>query len=64
VLKVLIDNPDFSYRAKGKILRHLNAIAFDNLRLEVMQAMEGKGDQPSPAPAPAAPSTGKDTRES
>jgi hypothetical protein len=62
VLKVLIDNPDFSYRAKGKILRHLNAIAFDNMRLEVMQAMEGKGDQPPPVPpvAPPAPASDKD----
>lgn len=63
VLKVLIDNPDFSYRAKGKILRHLNAIAFDNMRIDVMRSMEGKGDMPPPA-APPAPDkdagTGKD----
>jgi hypothetical protein len=64
VLKVLIDNPDFSYRAKGKILRHLNAIAFDNMRLDVMRAMEGKGDQPPVAPPELAPAEGKDASES
>jgi hypothetical protein len=62
VLKVLIDNPDFSYRAKGKILRHLNAIAFDNMRVEVLHAMEGKGDQP--AAAPPAPASDKDAGNS
>jgi hypothetical protein len=63
VLKALIVNPDFSYRAKGKILRHLNAIAFDNMRLDVMHAMEGKGDQP-PAVAPPTPASGTDAGKS
>ena len=64
VLKALIDNPDFSYRAKGKILRHLNAITFDNMRLDVLHAMEGKGEQPQVAPTAPAPTSEKDARKS
>ena len=64
VLKALINNPDFCYRAKGQILRHLNAIAFDNMKTDVLHALEGKGDQPPLAPAPAAPATGQNARDS
>jgi hypothetical protein len=60
VLRQLIDNPDFSYRAKGMILRHLNLLAFDPARADLMRAMQGKGEPP-PAPTEKPVRDGNDT---
>ena len=56
VLTALIENPTFSPRAKASILRHFDRFTFDTARVDLLRAMEGRGDPAAPAveagPAP------------
>jgi hypothetical protein len=64
VLLRLVENPEFAPRAKACILRNLNRFSFDDARVRLLHAMQGKGEPPPPPrleegegfePAPPAP---------
>ena len=49
VLMKLVENPAFSPRAKACILRNFDRFSFDAARVNLLRAMEGRGEPAHPA---------------